>query len=268
LPRMEIEIITACCICAAVLACILSGLPRAHVQRVFGFSEGIDSPKVGESFNHMQRFLPFVILRRIIVNRIRRPKLADVPRAGARLLDLGCGTGHLLRDLHDAVVSGQLPTLELHGIDLGKESIRLCKELLEKARVQDIDVREGDGAALPYTDGFMDIVVTSLSLHHWSIPGKVFDEIYRVLKPGGVLLLFDLQRDARVMWHRLIKFVTRLIVPKPLRQAREPLGSLLAGYTREELLAMLSATRWLGSTMKVGSAGPEIVLDALKPGNR
>jgi ubiquinone/menaquinone biosynthesis C-methylase UbiE len=265
---MEIEIIAACCICAAVLARILSGLPRARVPRAIGFSEGIDSPDVGKAFNRLQRFLPFIILRRITVDRIRHPKLVGFPRDGARLLDLGCGTGHLLKKIHDVMASGHLPALALHGIDIGKESIRLCKEFLMKARIPGIDIREGDGAALPYADDFMDIIVTTLSLHHWSAPGMVFDEIFRVLKPGGILLLFDMQRDTRLMWHRLVKFVTRFIVPKPLRRAGEPLGSLLAGYTREELLALLSTTRWSGSTMNVGSAGFEIVLEALKPGNR
>ncbi|HKQ18059.1 MAG TPA: methyltransferase domain-containing protein, partial [Solirubrobacterales bacterium] len=42
-------------------------------------------------------------------------------------------------------------------------------------------------------DGSFDVVVSTLSLHHWSDPAAVFAEIGRVLRPGGVALVYDLR---------------------------------------------------------------------------
>lgn len=50
----------------------------------------------------------------------------------------------------------------------------------------------GDGARLPFPDESVDVVVSTLSLHHWSNPDGVLGEIDRVLVPGGSALIYDL----------------------------------------------------------------------------
>ena len=243
---------------------ILSGLPRSHAPRELGFAEGIDDEAVGKAFNAIQNLPQFKLVRGIIIKHVARPRIGELPSPGSSLLDLGCGTGHLLVALHDAIVAKKLPSLHLHGIDIGTESVRLCQEALVNAGIEDIDVREGDGASMPYADESFDVVVTSLSLHHWTNPRVVFDEIYRVLRPGGLLVLFDMRRDCRKSWHRLLRFATRAIVPKPLRAVREPLGSLLASYTKAELQGMVSTTRWAKSENIIDSVLFAQVLEARK----
>ncbi len=49
-----------------------------------------------------------------------------------------------------------------------------------------------DAARLPFKDGSVDVVVSSLSLHHWDQPCAVFAEVRRVLRPGGSALVYDL----------------------------------------------------------------------------
>ncbi|HME56074.1 MAG TPA: class I SAM-dependent methyltransferase [Candidatus Lokiarchaeia archaeon] len=250
---------------ACILLIILSGLPRSHARREIGFSEGIDDASVGEAFNAMQNLPQFKLVRGIIIQHVTKPKIGEPLAPESSLLDLGCGTGHLLLAFHEAIASKKISALRLHGIDIGTESVRLCRDALANAGIDDIDVREGDGANMPYADATFDVIVTSLSLHHWTSPPLVFDEIYRVLRPGGLLVLFDMRRDCRKNWHRLLRFATRAIVPKPLRAVREPLGSLLASYTKAELQDILSTTSWAKSENIIESVMFAQVLEARKP---
>jgi len=93
---------------------------------------------------------------------------------------------------------------------------------------------------LPFKDNTINFILTTLSLHHWSDPVKSFKEIIRVLKPEGHFLIFDFRRDARKLYYWFFKFITKVIVPKPLKRINEPLGSALASYTPEEVKEMLS----------------------------
>jgi SAM-dependent methyltransferase len=50
----------------------------------------------------------------------------------------------------------------------------------------------GNAEAMPFTDRSVDLVVSTLSLHHWKKPAAVFAEVSRVLRPGGVALIYDI----------------------------------------------------------------------------
>jgi ubiquinone/menaquinone biosynthesis C-methylase UbiE len=54
---------------------------------------------------------------------------------------------------------------------------------------------EADVRRLPLEDNFLDVTVSTLSLHHWVHPEKALAEIHRLLKPGGRMFVFDLRRD-------------------------------------------------------------------------
>jgi len=90
------------------------------------------------------------------------------------------------------------------------------------------------------------LVVSTLSLHHWSDPVAVLDEITRVLRPGGSLLIFDLRRDMAAPFWLLLWFVTRVVVPAALRRANEPLSSRDAAYTPQEAAQLAAQSRLSG----------------------
>ncbi len=103
----------------------------------------------------------------------------------AHVVDLGCGTGDLVMAL-----SQRLRDARIVGIDLS------ASMLLYAGRHATTDGRlrfvVGDAASLPFDDASVDLVVSTLSLHHWSEPADAFAEIARVLRPGGVALIYDL----------------------------------------------------------------------------
>lgn len=108
-------------------------------------------------------------------------------RPGMRVLDLGCGTGTLtimIKQLH--------PDVEITGIDGDPEVLAIARE---KATEAGISVQWDSGLAydLPYADGSFDRVVSSLVIHHLTMPDKqrTFIEVLRVLRPGGELHILD-----------------------------------------------------------------------------
>ena len=59
----------------------------------------------------------------------------------------------------------------------------------------------GSVEKLPFQDKSVDFIFNTLSLHHWKDLKQVIEEILRVLKDGGVSLIFDFHRDARKFFY-------------------------------------------------------------------
>jgi len=176
-------------IAVALLSPILAGMPRVVIPRQ-PEPEGFDDNATGAGYAEIQDRLEFKSIRRTVVDHVVDAIKKSAVAKPICVLDLGCGTGHLIKDLHDGIGKAGIDAT-LHGIDIGAASIRECKEYLTRSGLQDIDIKEGDGARMPLPDSSMDMVVSSLSMHHWSKPAAVLAEIHRVLGPAGIMVLFD-----------------------------------------------------------------------------
>ena len=122
----------------------------------------------------------------------RTAKVAQAARPdAARVLDVGCGTGLVLRQL-----AARLPEAEtVVGIDPAPGMIEVARQKAsEPAPDGDHRLRFDSGTAeeLPYADGSFDLVVSAVSFHHWKDQGAGLKECARVLAPGGRLVLADL----------------------------------------------------------------------------
>jgi len=135
--------------------------------------------------------------------------------SGLRLLELGCGEGALLR------------TLQHHGAD------RVVGVEIDRGRAAYATayapVAVGDAAALPYRDGSFDVVFAFTSLS--SMPDRdgrrfAFAEAMRVLRPGGLAIVYDfwinpLNRRARPLGARELR---ALAAPRPVEIERVTLA--------------------------------------------
>jgi len=202
--------------------------------------EGIDAPGAVRAYDAMSRTPGFWLLRRLFLRRLGGWKPEGT------LVDVGCGPGYLLR-----AAAGRFPLLRLVGVDIAEEALDTARRNLDPARVA---LLRGGSGSLPLPDGACDFVVSTLSLHHWSRPGKIFAEFSRVLRPGGRFLVMDLRRDAPAPVHLFLCLVTALVVPRALRRIREPLGSLRAAYTVEEARGLLAETLFEGCDVERGLA--------------
>jgi len=103
---------------------------------------------------------------------------------GMKVLDVGCGTGSLLKELSQ---SGR--ELNLYGIDLSPEMINGARVKLKD--VEHVELYERSAADLLFQSNYFDYVVCMNSLHHHPNPKQSLAEMTRVLKPGGVMILMD-----------------------------------------------------------------------------
>jgi ubiquinone/menaquinone biosynthesis C-methylase UbiE len=210
---------------------LIFGLPRKKSIRKPSI-EGLDSPEVAVAFDRMTDFLPFKILRRRIISELKRynPK--------GKLVDLGCGSGNLI-----VQITKHYPNLDLIGVDISSEILELAKKRAFESNLNEkIKFKIGSVEDLPFSDNSIDFLISSLSLHHWQEPIKALSEACRVLKQKGILLIFDFRRDARKFFYGLLKFATKVVVPKALKEINEPIGSLQAGYTPIEIRHLISQT--------------------------
>jgi ubiquinone/menaquinone biosynthesis C-methylase UbiE len=108
-------------------------------------------------------------------------RLANL-RPGARVADLGCGSGVFTELLHRL---GYSPV----GLDISPKLIELGK-----AKYPNVEFLEGDVEHLPFSDASMDGIVLSGLVHHLPDPARCATEAFRVLKPGGSFVAFDPNR--------------------------------------------------------------------------
>jgi SAM-dependent methyltransferase len=107
----------------------------------------------------------------------------DVP-AGARVLEVGCGTGAVARQV------AALPQVaSVAGLDPSPAFIRKARTL--GSAHANLTFREGDAHELPFADDSLDVVIFYTTLSHLSDPARALLEAFRVMRPGGRLAVFD-----------------------------------------------------------------------------
>jgi len=221
----------------ALILAVALGFPRLKTPRKLSL-EGIEDPKAAAAYDRISRTPQFGLIRRGFVNEMKKHSVQGT------ITDIGCGPGYLLQ-----LIAEEFPDKPLIGVDISEEMVKRARAKFSVLNAnRKVEFRQGSAEHLPFADGTQDFIVSTLSLHHWHNPQLAFNEIYRVLKPGGQFLIFDLRRDARRFFFWLVWFaqnvVFRAMDGGVMRRINEPTGSLLASYTVAELEEMMSQTRF------------------------
>ena len=118
------------------------------------------------------------------------------------LLDVACGNGRLLKSL-----SNEFKNVDLFGIDINKNAIRLAKKAAPKSKVKLASVYK-----LPFPDLYFDIVVIPSSFMHFEKPKTALKEITRVCKKW---IFFDLSTKSSISQAlRSLKIMPKSNVPE------------------------------------------------------
>lgn len=104
---------------------------------------------------------------------------------GERLLDIGCGTGTLFQRL------GTSSKWALVGVDISLDMLAVASG----KKIACASFAQGSAYALPFRAGSFDIVVSCSAFHYWRHPRRALDEMARVLKSSGRLVITDWCHD-------------------------------------------------------------------------
>lgn len=125
-------------------------------------------------------------MQRIIFGPIQRTVLQvaaeQVGRPNA-ILDVGCGTGKLLRSAET-----KFPGAKLVGVDAAIEMVKHAQSSNPTGTIQ---FQQATAEELPFPDASFDLVFSTMTFHHWQNQGRGVAEVARVMTPGGRWLLAD-----------------------------------------------------------------------------
>jgi ubiquinone/menaquinone biosynthesis C-methylase UbiE len=143
---------------------------------------------IADAEHEVQERLAIVLERRaadIQQQGMLRAYLADIQLPeGARVLDVGCGTGAVSRELARRPGIGQVV-----GVDPSPVFLATARKLADNQ--PNLTFVEGDGRTLPYADTCFDAIIFHTTLSHVPEPRTALTEAFRVLRHGGTLAVFD-----------------------------------------------------------------------------
>jgi len=175
---------------------------------------------------------------------------------GKRVLDVGCGTGTLIKRLlerYPAVAS-------VTGVDVSERMLRQARKLaMGRAAARHVTWIRQHGETLDLPPGSFDIVVCANTFHYFKHPVTMLRALHRVLKPGGILIVEDYSREGPLVRH----FEWAISWYDPLHQRAYTLADM------ERLLAVAGLDRTYGARFRIDTLwrGWIVTIGAPVPGS-
>nr|WP_269438977.1 demethylmenaquinone methyltransferase [Arthrobacter caoxuetaonis] len=182
-------------------------------------------------------------------------------RRGQRVLDLAAGTGTSSEPYADAGIGVVACDFSLGMLTVGKR------------RRPDIDFVAGDATNLPFADESFDAATISFGLRNVNEPQKALEEMYRVTKPGGTLVIAEFSSPVVPVWRTMYtEYLMRALPPIARKVASNPdayvylAESIRAWPDQDGLAAWISAAGWQDVAYRNLSGGIVAIHRAVKPG--
>jgi ubiquinone/menaquinone biosynthesis C-methylase UbiE len=118
-------------------------------------------------------------------------------RAGMRLLDVGCGPGSITRGLAEQVAPGPVV-----GLDLSRDTLETARRDASARGLENLSFEEGSVYALPFPDAWFDVAYAHQVLQHLRERATALSEMLRVVRPGGIVAVRDVDWGTAAYWPR------------------------------------------------------------------
>lgn len=190
-----------------------------------GDSDNLDIIKIAEKLGYSQEDLESDFIEANQGLGCGNPKAIANLTQGQTALDLGCGAGF------DVFLAAREvgPKGKVIGVDMTPEMISKARKNAEKNDFTNVDFRLGEIEYLPVADDSVDVVMSNCVINLSVDKQAVYNEIYRVLKPGGTLAISDILRKGEF--------------PEKVKNNIENYSSCIAGaLTSEKLRKIIEKT--------------------------
>ena len=137
---------------------------------------------------------------------------------GMVMLDIGCGGGATLKRLLKRSPEGMV-----YGIDISEESVVKAKNVNKQLLNKQVFVQQGSADSLPWEDQKFDVVTAVETVYFWPNLPQCFQEVKRVLKPGGQFAIMIEVIEGDSIWTNVVEGMT-VYSPEMLKDMLEQAG--------------------------------------------
>ena len=144
------------------------------------------------------------------IDKSWRRKLRKIiaPAHPAVILDIATGTGDL------AIELAKLKPQKITGIDISEGMMKIGREKIKDIGLANlISLESGDAENLKYNDGSFDAVTAAFGVRNFENVEKGLNEIYRVLKPGGIVAILEFSHPQKFPFKQLYLFYFNFVLP-------------------------------------------------------
>ena len=138
-----------------------------------------------------------------------------------KILDAACGPARILLKMRR-----KLAEAELTGIDIDPKILSIARKITKN---NDIELIHSSITQLPFKTDSFDVVISSLAFHHLANEDRVraYEEIFRIIKPGGEFLLYDIDVPVNRLGTMIFVLVKNF---EKLDEVRDGLGDQLKAH--------------------------------------
>ena len=172
---------------------------------------------------------------------------------GADVLAVAPGPGYF------AIEMARLDRLHVTGLDISHTFVEIARENARQAGVS-VDFQQGNASSMPFAEGSFDLIICQAAFKNFSQPGKAIDEMYRVLRGGGMAIIQDMWKEAPDATLRQevnamqLGPVNAFMTGRTLRMLRR------RAYTKEQFERLATASAFGGGEIETSGIGIEVRL--------
>ena len=172
---------------------------------------------------------------------------------GADVLEVAPGPGYF------AIELARLGRLHVTGLDISHTFVEIARENARQAGVS-VDFQQGNASSMPFAGGSFDLIICQAAFKNFSQPGQAIDEMYRVLRGGGMVIIQDMWKEVSDATIRQevnamqLGLVNAFLTERSLRMLRR------RAYTREQFERLAVASAFGGGEIETSRIGIELRL--------